>query len=240
MPFTFSHSCVVLPFLRNKKLSATALIVGTMSPDLEYFFRMKIKSDYSHTFQGIFLIDFPLALVVMFLFHQWIKRPLIDNLPSFFQQRFQELKKSDWIFYFKNNFIKIVYSFLLGTLTHLLWDSMTHWNGIMVLNYRFFSIPILGIPLYSFAQHISSVIGLLAVGFYIYKLPTTTIGIAKVQASYWVSTVLIGLLIFGIRYSFGFPKTEPVHLFITLLVASISAFVLAFAIVGAYEVFRKK
>ena len=138
MPFTFSHSCVVLPFLRNKKLSATALIVGTMSPDLEYFFRMKIKSDYSHTFQGIFLIDFPLALVVMFLFHQWIKRPLIDNLPSFFQERFQELKKSDWIFYFKNNFIKIVYSFLLGTLTHLLWDSMTHWNGIMVLNYRFF------------------------------------------------------------------------------------------------------
>ncbi|SEF46838.1 protein of unknown function [Flavobacterium urumqiense] len=42
MPFTFSHPAIILPFLKNKKLSATALIIGSMSPDFEYFFRMKM------------------------------------------------------------------------------------------------------------------------------------------------------------------------------------------------------
>ncbi len=50
MPFTFSHPAIVLPFLKKKHFSATALVVGTMSPDLEYFFRMKIQSEISHTF----------------------------------------------------------------------------------------------------------------------------------------------------------------------------------------------
>lgn len=240
MPFTFSHTCVVLPFLRNKRLSDTALIVGTMSPDLEFFFRMKMKSTYSHTFLGIFLIDFPLALVVMFLFHQLIKVPLINNLPSFFQQRLQELKSADWLFYFKNNFRKIILSFLLGTLTHLFWDSMTHWDGLLVLSFSFFSTPILGIPLFSLAQHFSSVIGLLALGFYIYKLPTTAVGVSKVEASYWFLSIFIGLLIFVIRCFFGFPTTVLVNFFICVLVAGISSFVLSFAIVGFYWLFRKK
>jgi hypothetical protein len=37
MPFTLSHQPFFLPFLKIKKLSATALIIGSMSPDFEYF-----------------------------------------------------------------------------------------------------------------------------------------------------------------------------------------------------------
>lgn len=76
MPFTFSHPAIVLPFLKNKNVSATALIIGSMSPDLEYFFRMKIQSENSHTFLGIFLIDFPLGFIVMMLFHEIIKKTI--------------------------------------------------------------------------------------------------------------------------------------------------------------------
>lgn len=84
MPFTFSHAAAVLPFLNNKKMSATALVVGSMSPDFEYFFRMKMQSELSHTFQGIYLVDFPLSFVVILAFHSVIKKPLIDNSPPFF------------------------------------------------------------------------------------------------------------------------------------------------------------
>lgn len=90
MPFTFSHPAILLPFLKNKKLSATALIVGSTSPDLEYFFRMRMQSEISHTFSGIFLIDFPLGFIVMFVFHEIIKKPLIENAPLF--------SKKDWGF----------------------------------------------------------------------------------------------------------------------------------------------
>ena len=54
MPFTFSHPAIVLPlkYLPKKWFSFTGLIIGSMTPDFEYFLRMKVKSDYSHTLNG--------------------------------------------------------------------------------------------------------------------------------------------------------------------------------------------
>ena len=50
MPFTFAHPAIVLPFYKKPKFfSMTTLIIGSMSPDFEYFLRVKIKSDMSHT-----------------------------------------------------------------------------------------------------------------------------------------------------------------------------------------------
>ena len=50
MPFTFAHPAIVLPFYKKPKFfSMTTLIIGSMSPDFEYFLRMKIKSDMSQT-----------------------------------------------------------------------------------------------------------------------------------------------------------------------------------------------
>lgn len=101
MPFTASHSAIVLPFLNNKRLSATALIVGSMSPDFEFFFKMKNQSEFSHSFLGIFLVDFPLSFIVMFLFHGIIKKPLIENAPIYFQIRLQDLNELKWFDYFR-------------------------------------------------------------------------------------------------------------------------------------------
>lgn len=119
MPFTFSHPAIVLPFLKNKNLSATALVAGSISPDLEYFFRMQMQSEISHTFLGIFLIDFPLGFIVIFTFHIIIKKSLIANLPYFFQSRMQLLRNSNWLQYFKNNILVVILSFFLGTLSHI-------------------------------------------------------------------------------------------------------------------------
>lgn len=57
MPFTFSHPAIILPFkyLPNRWISMTGLIIGSLTPDFEYFIRMKIESYYSHTNAGLFL-----------------------------------------------------------------------------------------------------------------------------------------------------------------------------------------
>ncbi|MEB0248571.1 DUF4184 family protein, partial [Mucilaginibacter sp. 5B2] len=61
MPFTISHPAVILPlnYLPKRFISLTALVVGSLTPDFEYFIRMKVQSDYSHTLPGLFWFDLP-------------------------------------------------------------------------------------------------------------------------------------------------------------------------------------
>jgi hypothetical protein len=185
MPFTLSHPAILLPFFKNKKLSATALIVGSMSPDFEYFFRMRMQSEISHTFLGIFLIDFPLGFIVMFAFHQIIKRQFIENAPLFFQKRLAVLKDLNWINYFKNNFLTVLISFFLGAVSHIFWDSMTHWDGYLVQQTSFFNIEFFSIPVYKIAQHLSSIIGLIYISRYVYSLPSDNKELRVINLNYW-------------------------------------------------------
>ncbi|WPR72488.1 DUF4184 family protein [Flavobacterium sp. NG2] len=228
MPFTFSHAAVVLPYLKNKKLSATALIAGTMSPDFEYFFRMKMQSQISHTFIGIFILDLPLALMVMFLFHQIIKRSLIQNLPAFFQKRMYELANSNWLTYFKNNAFIVFYSFILGTLTHILWDSITHWDGFLVQRSTFLSSSLYGIPLYSLAQHLSSLIGMICILYFFYRLPESKEDTHLINWKYWLWSLFSTVVFFAIRLSFGIQQDEIA----TIVVSLISSGVLGLSVGG--------
>lgn len=83
MPFTFSHPAIILPLkkLPKKYISMTGLIVGSITPDFEYFLRMKSK--YSHTISGILWYDLPMGIFLAFIFHNLIKEALINNMPLF-------------------------------------------------------------------------------------------------------------------------------------------------------------
>src|SRR5215467_2275849 len=104
MPFTFSHPAIVLPLTKTRlKLSATALIIGSMIPDFEYFIRMRDRSKYSHTLTGIVWFDIPLAVLVCFLFHHVVRNPLFENLPASLRDRFSVYKDFNWSKYFFTN-----------------------------------------------------------------------------------------------------------------------------------------
>lgn len=47
MSFTFSHPAIVSPlnYFPNKWFSLTGLVIGSLTPDFEYFLRMRIKSN---------------------------------------------------------------------------------------------------------------------------------------------------------------------------------------------------
>jgi hypothetical protein len=68
MPFTPAHPAIVLPLIRSRYFSATGLIIGSLSPDFEYFFKMSVDSIYSHSKVGLFYFDLPVTIVLALLF----------------------------------------------------------------------------------------------------------------------------------------------------------------------------
>ena len=91
MPFTPAHTAIVLPLINGRKFSATALIVGSIAPDFEYFFKMSADSEHSHTLPGLLYFNLPVVVVLSFAFHLIAKRSLLQNSPVFIQRRFHAL-----------------------------------------------------------------------------------------------------------------------------------------------------
>jgi hypothetical protein len=201
MPFTLSHPAIILPFFKNKKWSITGLVIGSMSPDFEFFFRMRTQSEISHTFLGLLLIDLPLAIIVVVVFHGIIKHTLIANSPDFVQNRLVELKNSNWFDYFKKNSGIVLASFFLGAASHFFLDSLTHWDGYIVQRVSFLNDIIFSIPLYEWAQYISSIIGLIAIFLYFYRLPKDVNTGNTVSVVFWITTLFFALIIILLRFT---------------------------------------
>jgi membrane-bound metal-dependent hydrolase YbcI (DUF457 family) len=124
MPFTFAHPAAAIPF-RNTRLVFSAVVVGTMAPDFEYFLRMGPTGRFGHTIPGLFCLTLPLGLAVFWLFHRSAKFAMVRLLPSPVQRR---LPRGWAEFDFGNarRFACILLSLLAGSVTHVLWDSFTH------------------------------------------------------------------------------------------------------------------
>ena len=86
MPFTLSHGAAALPF-RRLRLVPSALLVGTFAPDFEYFLRLAPDDRFGHTLLGTFVLTLPVALLVLWLFHRYVKLPLATLLPDAIQRR---------------------------------------------------------------------------------------------------------------------------------------------------------
>ena len=72
MPFTLAHPAAALPF-RKTRLVFSAVIVGSMAPDFEYFLRLAPQGRYFHSLPGLFLCTLPVAFAVLWLFHRSAK-----------------------------------------------------------------------------------------------------------------------------------------------------------------------
>src|ERR1700679_2947936 len=105
MPFTFSHPAAVLPakLLPDKWVSMTALVIGSITPDFEYFIRMKNVGLYGHTVIGVFWFDLPIVFALTFIYHKFVRDGLLDNLPRFLRNRLNKFRGFDWASYVKQN-----------------------------------------------------------------------------------------------------------------------------------------
>jgi hypothetical protein len=213
MPFTPSHAALVLPFVRidPRYVSATGLIIGSLAPDFEYFFRMSPTSEYSHTLAGMFYFDLPVTLVLALVFHLVVKQRLIGNLPVFLQSRLQPLLQLDFMPYLKANAPAFAVSAVVGAASHIFWDAFTHGDGFFVEHMRIYDnrvVPFEGVryPLWYALQNISSWVGLFVIIVYVLRLKPGP-GIAHTPAlwpalGYWCFVLIVTALVVGLRFHF--------------------------------------
>ena len=163
MPFTFAHPAAVLP-LRRRGLVFSALVIGSMAPDCEYFFGLR-RPD-SHSMPGIVTFTLPLALALLVVFHSLLKWPLISLLPSGLQARLiGPARCFHWLP--ARRFLMILLSLAIGTATHILLDGFTHPHNWAVSHSAalrtMVSIPALRpMPMYVLLWYGTTAVGVLA------------------------------------------------------------------------------
>jgi hypothetical protein len=104
MAFPLAHPAAVLPLRRfcPQWLSFPALIIGSVSPDLGYILQAQHVDVFSHELIGSIVFCLPVGILAILLFYA-LRAPAVRVLPE--------------------------PSLLIGTWTHLLWDSCTHKDG---------------------------------------------------------------------------------------------------------------
>lgn len=233
MPFTFSHPAIVLPlaYLPSKWISLTGLIIGSLAPDFEYFLRMKIKSDYSHSLVGMFWFDIPLGLILAFLYHNIVRNSLINNLPTPLKSRFITFKELDWNSYFFKNWLIVSISILIGTSSHIFWDSFTHEHGFFVkyleLSKQYIDLIGMKIPLFKILQHLSTFIGALVIVFSVYKLPKNKVLNNETNVKYWLLVFGISLTIILIKTYFNSTSLQAGNLIVTVIPSIVVSLIIA-------------
>lgn len=233
MPFTFSHPAIILPFrhLPTQWFSFTGLVIGSLTPDFEYFIRMKVQSIYSHTALGIFWFDLPLAILLAFLFHNLVRDSLFFNLPKSFQSRILVFTEFDWNLYFRKNWITVLISILIGIVSHLLWDGFTHNHGYFTEQFsglkNVFIVYGNEIPAWKIAQHLSSLVGAILIFLAFLKLPKKKIIKYSISKKYWILVFVLTLLVLFIRFSISFNTKAFGNIIVSVITAFLISLILS-------------
>jgi hypothetical protein len=165
MPFTLSHpaaAAVFWPLVRRGRLPLSALVVGTMTPDFEFFLRLRPLSLWSHSLVGLVAFCLPVGLLVLAAW-EWVARePVRDLLGLRAEPRtWPPGAARGW-------WLRAAAAVLVGAVTHLTWDGFTHggyWGAELVpaLREPAFQVDGRGMPWFNLLQHASTLVGGLVV-----------------------------------------------------------------------------
>jgi hypothetical protein len=131
VPFTVSHVAAVLPLHRGPTsrwaLPAAPLVMGSMAPDLVMVLDQPALRAASHSIQGMVTVDLPLVAVSWLLWVHLLREPVRLVAPGVAARwrrpaiRGRAERLGRWLV-----------AALVGILTHLAWDSVTHEDGWVV------------------------------------------------------------------------------------------------------------
>ena len=205
MPFTFSHPAIVLPLCRlsPKWFSVTGLVAGSLTPDFEYFLRMRIHGEYAHTLPGIFVFCLPVGLILTFLFHNLVRNSLLVSLPAFLRSRMIDFTTFNWNHFFRKRWYVVVASIILSAASHIFWDGFTHADGYFVQvfpalagNAHLFGLQV---EVYRLLQHLSTLVGGIAILLVILSLPRRALNDTLAgRWKYWTTLIALAVIVFAI------------------------------------------
>lgn len=203
MPVTIAHPAAVLP-LRGLGLPLSAMVIGSMAPDLPVFSQSWGIYGYTHSLAGILTVDLVLTLVLLLGWDRWGRDALVDTSPGLVRDRLPARARIG-----RRAWLLAPLAAVLGSVTHVVWDSFTHHGRWGVRRIEWLHQqhgPITG---EKWAQYVSGGVGMAVVGLAILavvrrpvladaprprRLPAATlaaaIGVASVLS---VGTFLAGL-----------------------------------------------
>lgn len=166
MPFTLSHTVAAIPLNKalGNKTALSPLLIGSMVPDMAYLtpYLVHQRMD-SHSLVGIYLYCIPMGLTIYFLYH-YLMAPVILSLTPTSIKRYLNPDLS--LGKLPNISAQVLlFSLILGALTHVLWDFFTHRSGGIPNYIPWMDTPLIRIDSYDIMpyrvlQHLSSLLGL--------------------------------------------------------------------------------
>jgi hypothetical protein len=215
MPLTLAHPAAVVP-LRKTSLPFSALVVGSIAPDLEYLFHLSPTGQFGHTLSGLFLFCIPIGLLSLLIYHRIWLPPL---------NAFMHRRDSGFTFLPFSRLGIICLSLLIGAISHVAWDSFTHSYGWMVERVPILRMPLVEtrwgtLKLFKLLQHASTVLGLTVVGAAMFSaLRTLPAKVWRILAVLIITSLMSGFAI-GIART-GIPSDiETVRVFTGVLIVS--------------------
>ena len=127
MPYTLSHTAIVLPFsrpLRRWRLLSAA-VIGSMVPDFGLFFPWHIQRFETHSALSLLTFCLPVGLACYWVFQYLIKTPVLEVLPEGAYARWRPFS-SPAEFLNLRQWLLAGGGILAGATTHLVWDAFTH------------------------------------------------------------------------------------------------------------------
>ena len=158
MPFTLSHAVVALPFRRVRRMPVAAVAAGAMVPDLPLYAPIGVPYEVTHEVWAALTVDVVLGALALVLWGVILRPAVVAVLPPAVVRRLPPDAARDDL---TAGILWAPVALAVGSLTHVVWDAFTHsgrWGTLLVpvLQLRAF-----GLPLASWAQYTSSVLGLL-------------------------------------------------------------------------------
>jgi hypothetical protein len=169
MPITPAHPVAALPLrgLLGRLGSTSALVIGSMTPDLAYFLPFSVPRSTSHSLAGLLWFCLPAGLALWGTYRVLLRPFVVALLPQAISRRLRASEPVGWSLV---DVVAAAVSVMVGAVTHLAWDGFTHASGFAVraLPVLQMRIPVSSLfhpHLFKVLQHASSVVGMAILAF---------------------------------------------------------------------------
>jgi Domain of unknown function (DUF4184) len=215
MPFTISHTAVVLPFSRLLArwhlLSAT--VIGAMVPDFRIFF-LGVPRVETHSAISLVTFCLPVGLITYWAFERLIKTPVVQVLPEGPYARWHPYAAEGDIRSLRQ-WLLAASGILVGAVSHLVWDGFTHEGGrgvrmFPVLDESIVDIGRRHVPGIYLMQDLGSLLGLAAVlamvGYALRRggqSPVPNRLVPRTERIEWILSYVLAAVAFSVAFYVG-------------------------------------
>jgi hypothetical protein len=200
VPFTASHVAAVVPMARSP-LVASALVIGSMSPDVPYYLPVIVSSEVTHSPVGVVSTDVLLGLAVFMVWHGFLVRPALDCAPAALRGRIpsQAVLGLRARLSSLSRLLLVLLSVSVGAATHVAWDSFTHTGGWGTTHVAWLAERQGLLTGYAWAQYGSGAFGALVIAWWLarwWRSTPATSSISRlrpvISATAWLSILTAG------------------------------------------------